>query len=96
MENLLQAIGGIADCVLEKIQEKDQKEEEQDKKQELQKYQYPDLEEKPSDAELIQATGGWVQAAGPVISLIGQLRSNQEENSGEGSSNESNSDDGGA
>ena len=84
--------------VLEKGQEKDQKEEEQDKEQgkeqELQKYQYPDLEEKPSHAELIQATGGWVQAVGSVISLIGQLRSNQEENSGEGSSNESNSDDG--
>lgn len=37
--------------VLEKDQEKDQKEEEQDKEQELQKYQYPELEEKPSDAE---------------------------------------------
>ncbi|WP_185151473.1 hypothetical protein [Peribacillus simplex] len=49
------------------------------------------MEEKPSDAELIQATGGWVQAVGSVISLIGQLRSNEEENSGEGSSNESNS-----
>ncbi|MFF2459601.1 hypothetical protein [Peribacillus simplex] len=34
----IQAYGGIADCVLEKVQEKDQKEEEQDKEQELQKY----------------------------------------------------------
>ncbi|MFE4704769.1 DUF6944 family repetitive protein [Peribacillus simplex] len=98
--NSMQAIGGIKELknsVLEKDKEKDQKEEEQDKEQdkeqELQKYQYPDLEKKPSDAELIQATGGWVQAVGSVISLIGQLRSNEEENSGEGSSNESNSDD---
>ncbi|MGE7905286.1 DUF6944 family repetitive protein [Peribacillus sp. NPDC094092] len=98
--NSMQAIGGIEELknsVLEKDQEKDQKEEaqdkEEDKKQEKQKYQYPDLEEKPSDAELIQATGGWVQAVGSVISLIGQLRSNQVENSGEGSSNEGNSDD---
>ncbi|MFF2497341.1 MULTISPECIES: hypothetical protein [unclassified Peribacillus] len=88
----MQAIGGIEELknsVLEKDQEKDLKEEEQDKEQE--KYQYPSMEEKPSDAELIQATGGWVQAVGSVISLIGQLRSNQEENSGEGSSNESHS-----
>ncbi|CAH0311111.1 MULTISPECIES: DUF6944 family repetitive protein [Peribacillus] len=97
--NSMQAIGGIAELknsVLEKDKEKDQKEEEQEKEQELQKYQYPYLEEKPSDAELIQATGGWVQAVGSVISLIGQLRSNEEENSGKGSSNESNSDDEGA
>ena len=50
------------------------------------------MEEKSSDAELIQATRGWVQAVGSVISLIGQLRSNEEENPGDGSSNESNSD----
>ncbi|MFJ8067932.1 DUF6944 family repetitive protein [Peribacillus sp. NPDC096447] len=91
--NSMQAIGGIAELknsILEKDQDKDQ-EQEQDKEQELQKYQYPYLEEKPSDAELIQVMGGWVQAVGSVISLIGQLRSNEDENSGEGSSNESNS-----
>ncbi|WP_185150779.1 hypothetical protein [Peribacillus simplex] len=89
----MQAIGGIAELknsVLEKDQEKDEKEEEQDKEQELQNINIL-IWKKPSDAELIQATGGWVQAVGSVISLIGQLRSNEEENSGEGSSNESNS-----
>ncbi|MBT2648087.1 hypothetical protein J7E52_15555 [Bacillus sp. ISL-34] len=94
--NSMQAIGGSAELknsILEKDQEKDQKQEEQDKEQDLQKYQYPYLEDKPSDAELIQVMGGWVQAVGAIISLIGQLRSNDEENSGDGSSNESNSND---
>ncbi|MCT4478594.1 hypothetical protein N0U24_15895 [Peribacillus frigoritolerans] len=94
--NSMQAIGGIAELknsILEKDQDKDQEQEEQDKEQELQKYQYPYLEEKPSDAESIQVMGGWVQAVGSVISLIGQLRSNEDENSGDGSSNESNSND---
>ncbi|MFJ7363380.1 DUF6944 family repetitive protein [Peribacillus frigoritolerans] len=98
--NSMQAIGGIAELknsILEKDQDKDQEQEEQeeqeeqDKEQKLQKYQYPNLEEKPSEAELIQVMGGWVQAVGSVISLIGQLRSNEDENSGDGSSNESNS-----
>ncbi|USK73606.1 DUF6944 family repetitive protein [Peribacillus frigoritolerans] len=91
--NSMQAMGGIAELknsILEKDQDKDQ---EQEKGQELQKYQYPNLEGKPSDAELIQVMGGWVQAVGSVISLIGQLRSNEDENSGKGSSNESNSND---
>lgn len=94
--NSMQAMGGIAELknsILEKDQDKDQEQEEQDKEQEQQKYQYPNLEEKPSDAELIQVMGGWVQAVGSVISLIGQLRSNEDENSGNGSSNESNSND---
>ncbi|MGM0885373.1 MAG: DUF6944 family repetitive protein [Bacillota bacterium] len=94
--NSMQAMGGIAELknsILEKDQDKDQEQEEQDKEQEQQKYQYPNLEEKPSDAELIQVMGGWVQAVGSVISLIGQLRSNEDENSGKGSSNESNSND---
>ncbi|WP_241663252.1 DUF6944 family repetitive protein [Peribacillus simplex] len=93
--NSMQAIGGIAELknsILEKDQDKDQ-EQEEGKEQELQKYQYPYLEEKPSDAESIQVMGGWVQAVGSVISLIGQLRSNEDENSGDGSSNESNSND---
>lgn len=94
--NSMQAMGGIAELknsILEKDQDKDQEQAEQDKEQEQQKYQYPYLEEKPSDAELIQVMGGWVQAAGSIISLIGQLRSNEDENSGKGSSNESNSND---
>lgn len=94
--NSMQAMGGIAELknsILEKDQDKDQEQEEQDKEQEQQKYQYPYLEEKPSDAELIQVMGGWVQAVGSVISLIGQLRSNEDENSGKESSNESNSND---
>ncbi|WP_412761751.1 DUF6944 family repetitive protein [Peribacillus simplex] len=94
--NSMQAIGGIAELknsVQDKDQEKDQEQEEQDKEeQELQKYQYPDLEEKPSDAELVQVMGGWIQAVGSVISLIGQLRSN-EENSGDDSSNDRNAND---
>lgn len=92
--NSMQAMGGIAELknsILEKDQDKDQEQEEQDKEQEQQKYQYPYLEEKPSDAELIQVMGGWVQAVGSVISLIGQLRSNEDENSGKGSSNENES-----
>ncbi|MFJ7991128.1 DUF6944 family repetitive protein [Peribacillus frigoritolerans] len=94
--NSMQAMGGIAELknsILEKDQDKDQEQAEQDKEQEQQKYQYPYLEEKPSDAELIQVMGGWVQAVGSIISLIGQLRSNEDENSGKGSSNESNSND---
>ncbi|TFH63699.1 DUF6944 family repetitive protein [Peribacillus frigoritolerans] len=94
--NSMQAMGGIAELknsILEKDQDKDQEQAEQDKEQEQPKYQYPYLEEKPSDAELIQVMGGWVQAVGSVISLIGQLRSNEDENSGKGSSNESNSND---
>ncbi|MBO0996368.1 hypothetical protein IOC57_01135 [Bacillus sp. SD075] len=91
--NSMQAIGGIAELknsVQDKDQEKDQEQEEQVKEEQgLQTYQYPYLEEKPSDAELIQVMGGWIQAVGSVISLIGQLRSN-EENSGDDSSNESN------
>ncbi|MDM5313123.1 DUF6944 family repetitive protein [Peribacillus frigoritolerans] len=94
--NSMQAMGGIAELknsILEKDQDKDQEQAEQDKEQDQQKYQYPYLEEKPSEAELIQVMGGWVQAVGSVISLIGQLRSNEDENSGKGSSNESNSND---
>ncbi|MEC0345868.1 DUF6944 family repetitive protein [Peribacillus frigoritolerans] len=94
--NSMQAMGGIAELknsILEKDQDKGQEQAEQDKEQEQQKYQYPYLEDKSSDAELIQVMGGWVQAVGSVISLIGQLRSNENENSGKGSSNESNSND---
>ncbi|MGZ9818883.1 DUF6944 family repetitive protein [Peribacillus simplex] len=86
--NSMQAIGGIAE-LKNSVQDKDQQ---KDQEQEVQKYQYHDLEEKPSDAELVQVMGGWIQAVGSVISLIGQLRSN-EENAGDDSSIDSNAND---
>ncbi|WP_289315489.1 hypothetical protein [Peribacillus sp. NJ4] len=95
--NSMQAIGGIVE-LKDSCQDKDQKEQDKDadKEQNMKNYQYPYLEDKPSDAELIQVMGGWIQAVGSIISLIGQLRSNIEENSEDGSSNESNSNGGGS
>lgn len=100
--NSMQAIGGISELrnsILEKDQENDEgeKQENDEGKQEeneegKQKYQYPDLDEKQTDAELIQTMGGWIQAVGSVLNLIGQLRSNNESQSGQDSSNESHSD----
>ncbi|WMX54337.1 hypothetical protein [Peribacillus sp. R9-11] len=61
------------------------KDKDQDKEQEKQKYQYRNIEEEQSEGELLQVMGGWIQAVSSIISLIGQLRSNNEDN-GDGDS----------
>ncbi|MFE4426005.1 hypothetical protein ACFRH9_02755 [Peribacillus butanolivorans] len=56
-----------------------ERDKDKDKEQEKQKYQYRNIEEEQSEGELIQVMGGWIQAVGSIISLIGQLRSNNED-----------------